>query len=216
MATKLEEKKTATKKETVKKENTDSDTIAILMKEIADLKKQITSDRPSEKTPTTPSNRNIKVITMLEGTSVLSTNKDPKVKSKKYIFNGFGESNLIRFNDMVDVLSNFLSCFEDGEFIIDKKQDAIDLDVEYIYEDILNFKAMQKLIKLEQYSDADTILSMSKDMQENIANIIAIKMAEGEKYDMNVVSQLEENGLKITEIANAIRGYLKDEEEEDK
>ena len=51
MATKLEEKKTATKKETVKKENTDSDTIAILMKEIADLKKQITSDRPSEKTP---------------------------------------------------------------------------------------------------------------------------------------------------------------------
>lgn len=216
MATKLEEKKTATKKETVKKENTNSDTIAILMKEIADLKKQITSDRPSEKTPTTPSNRNIKVITMLEGTSVLSTSKDPKVKSKKYIFNGFGDSNLIRFNDMSDVLSNFLNYFEDGAFIIDKKQDAIDLDVEYIYEDILNLKAMQKLIKLEQYSDADTILSMSKDMQENIANIIATKMAKGEKYDMNVISQLEANGLKITEIANAIKGYLKDEEEEDK
>lgn len=160
------------------------------------------------------SNKNIKVTSLVSHMYVLSTSTGAN-RVKIYKFSRFGESINIRFNDMVDILSNasFIRAFENGELIINNREDAVSLDMEYLYDDAMKTKELQSLIKAEQFSDVEVILNLSKSMQDSIAHIIAERMADGERYDMNIVKELENNGLKIMDIYEATVGYRKDEEE---
>jgi len=158
------------------------------------------------------SNRNIRVTSLMGHDFILSTSDDIKNKGKTFKFSKFGQSMSIRFNDMLDILRIFIDRFEAGKVIIERKQDAIDLDVEYLYDLALTKEKVQDLVELKQESDVDVILDMSKEMQENICGLISTKITGGFKYDMNLIKRLEDNGLKISKTAEAIKGFNADEQ----
>ena len=115
----------------------------VLKKELEILKQQISSLTNGGMTivnNTNASNRNIKVISMASHKVVL------RIKNGFISFNGYGQMKVIRFNDMLDILSSNSSLFEEGILVFASRDDAVDLDIEYIYDDNLSQKAFNELI----------------------------------------------------------------------
>lgn len=208
------DKSTQPKKTATKVEQPKSNEVEELRKQLNTLMAQVNQQPQAVEQPkSNVANRNVKVTSLVGNDFVLKTSIDGQKRGKVFVFEHFGDTKLIRMNDMVDILSGFLKYFEDGYVIIDNKEDAIELDVEYIYDEILTCDKMKELLKLNSYDDVDKILNMNQEMQENIAGIIADNIANGTKYDMNIISTLEKRGLNILKTSEAVEGYLKDESE---
>lgn len=143
--------------------------------------------------------RTVKVISMIENTYNLSTQKFGR--GKVYTFNGFGTTHNIKFTDMQDILSIYGHQFEEGYAVLSDKKDYDDLGIGYIYDTVLDFDKMKKITNLESKEAVDIILNMSEDMQDRIVDIIATNIANGVSYDYNKIKKLEDNGLAITKVA---------------
>lgn len=147
--------------------------------------------------------RSVKVISLLP--NVYNLNTQPYGKGgKTYTFNGFGESHMIKFNDMQDILGLYLPQFEKGYAVLTNKQDYEDLGVGYIFDEVLNQEKVEKLVKLENDSAVNTIIGMEEDMQEKIIGVIANNIANGVSYDYNKIKKLEDEGLQINELVELI------------
>ena len=224
----MESKKNETKKKTTKKKNKDetvvlkkdnkeiSEVVDVsendsLKQEIELLKQQIASLSNGGMTivnnTSASTNKNIKVISMASHKVVL------KIKNGFVNFNGYGQVKVIRFNDMLDVLSSNSSLFEDGTLVFSNRDDAVDLDIEYIYDNNLNQKSFNKIISLETQEDVDLIKGLPKEKRYNIAEIIATNIAKNKDCDLNKVKQLDDIGLKISAMADDLKKYYKDTEE---
>jgi len=224
----MESKKNETKKKTTKKKNKDetvvlkkdnkeiSEVVDVsendsLKQEIELLKQQIASLSNGGMTivnnTSASTNKNIKVISMASHKVVL------KIKNGFVNFNGYGQVKVIRFNDMLDVLSSNSSLFEDGTLVFSNRDDAVDLDIEYIYDNNLNQKSFNKIISLETQEDVDLIKGLPKEKRYNIAEIIATSIAKNKDCDLNKVKQLDDIGLKISAMADDLKKYYKDTEE---
>lgn len=148
--------------------------------------------------------RTVKVVSMLPHTYVLSVKSNPKEKGRTYVFDKFGEVKNIRFSDMVEIVNNYNSQFEKGYAILTSQKDYEDLGVGYIYNEVMNKEAVERLISLVDDNAVDTILNMDKDTAERFVALIARKMSEGYNYDFNKIKELEKNGYDIDEMSNLI------------
>lgn len=147
--------------------------------------------------------RSVKVISLLP--NVYNLNTQPYGKGgKTYTFNNFGESHMIKFNDMQDILALYLPQFEKGYAVLTNKQDYEDLGVGYIFDEVLSQEKVEKLVKLDNDNAVDTIISMKEDMQEKIIGIIANNIVNGISYDYNKIKKLEDAGLQVNELAELI------------
>ena len=147
--------------------------------------------------------RTIKVISLLPNVYNLST--QPLGKGKLYQFKGFGDSHMIKFGDMQDILSLYLNQFEKGYAVLTNKQDYEDLGIGYIFDEVMSKEKVEKLVKLENQNAVDAILNMEEDMQDKIIGIIANKIADGYSYDYNRIKALEDAGLEINELVDLIQ-----------
>ena len=147
--------------------------------------------------------RTIKVISLLPNVYNLST--QPLGKGKLYQFKSFGDSHMIKFGDMQDILALYLNQFEKGYAVLTNKQDYEDLGIGYIFDEVMSKEKVEKLVKLENQNAVDAILNMEEDMQDKIIGIIANKIADGYSYDYNRIKALEDAGLEINELVDLIQ-----------
>ena len=147
--------------------------------------------------------RTIKVISLLPNVYNLST--QPLGKGKLYQFKSFGDSHMIKFGDMQDILALYLNQFEKGYAVLTNKQDYEDLGIGYIFDEVMSKEKVEKLVKLENQNSVDAILNMEEDMQDKIIGIIANKIADGYSYDYNRIKALEDAGLEINELVDLIQ-----------
>lgn len=147
--------------------------------------------------------RTIKVVSLLPNVYNLST--QPLGKGKLYQFKNFGDSHMIKFGDMQDILSLYLTQFEKGYAVLTNKQDYEDLGIGYIFDEVMGKEKIENLVKLENKNAVDAILNMEEDMQEKIIGIIANKIADGYSYDYNRIKSLEDGGLEINELVDLIK-----------
>lgn len=201
--------KTSTTKSANDEKNKDEnlDLIKQMQKQIEQLQSQLT-EAQSQPNVVVQSNsditRTVKVVSMLPHTYVLSVKSNPKEKGRTYVFDKFGESKNIRFSDMVEIVNNYNSQFEKGYAILTSKKDYEDLGIGYVYDEVMNKEAVERLVSLVDDNAVDTILNMDKDTAERFVALIARKMSEGYNYDFNKIKELEKNGYDIDEMSNLI------------
>jgi hypothetical protein len=201
--------KTSTTKSANDEKNKDEnlDLIKQMQKQIEQLQSQLAKAQ-SQPNVVVQSNsditRTVKVVSMLPHTYVLSVKSNPKEKGRTYVFDKFGEVKNIRFSDMVEIVNNYNSQFEKGYAILTSQKDYEDLGVGYIYNEVMNKEAVERLISLVDDNAVDTILNMDKDTAERFVALIARKMSEGYNYDFNKIKELEKNGYDIDEMSNLI------------
>lgn len=201
--------KTSTTKSANDEKNKDEnlDLIKQMQKQIEQLQSQL-AQAQSHPNVVVQSNsditRTVKVVSMLPHTYVLSVKSNPKEKGRTYVFDKFGEVKNIRFSDMVEIVNNYNSQFEKGYAILTSQKDYEDLGIGYIYNEVMNKEAVERLISLVDDNAVDTILNMDKDTAERFVALIARKMSEGYNYDFNKIKELEKNGYDIDEMSNLI------------
>lgn len=201
--------KTSTTKSANDEKNKDEnlDLIKQMQKQIEQLQSQL-AQAQSQPNVVVQSNsditRTVKVVSMLPHTYVLSVKSNHKEKGRTYVFDKFGEVKNIRFSDMVEIVNNYNSQFEKGYAILTSQKDYEDLGIGYIYNEVMNKEAVERLISLVDDNAVDTILNMDKDTAERFVALIARKMSEGYNYDFNKIKELEKNGYDIDEMSNLI------------
>lgn len=145
------------------------------------------------------SNRTVSVISTVPNMYSLSTGE--MGTGKIYRFPKFGHKEKIKYKDMIDILSVYGHQFEKGMAIFENRQDAIDLDMEDVFDQVLNTEQLTSLVELKHDEAVDIILNMDERIQENVVIMIGKKLFEGFEYDYNKIKKLEEAGLKINEYA---------------
>lgn len=210
----FEEKKTkkdkdleAELKQTKQEKEAMNDTLLALQKQLNELQNKLNEKEDSGNQVVIKQNgdltRTIKVISLLPNVYNLST--QPLGKGKLYQFKGFGDSHMIKFGDMQDILSLYLNQFEKGYAVLTNKQDYEDLGIGYIFDEVMDKEKIEKLVKLENQSSVDAILDMEEDMQDKIVGIIANKIADGYSYDYNRIKALEDAGFEINELVELVQ-----------
>lgn len=145
--------------------------------------------------------RTIKVTSLLPNLYVLPIDG----KENTYVFREFGQSMLIPFTDMQKIISKYLKQFENGYAILSCQKDYDDLQIGYVYDNVLSKEQFEQVVKLEDENSIDIILGMESDMQEKIINMIARDIINGVNYDYNKIQILKQNGLDIDEVVDMIR-----------
>ncbi len=146
--------------------------------------------------------RTVKVTCLIDNTYNLST--EPLGGGKAFTFKKFGETKNIMFTDMQKILEIYKKDFEIGRAILGSKKDYEDLNLGYAYDKVLTLDKMEELISLNDKESIDIILEMNEDMQDDVMNLIAERMAKGESYDYNRIKELEDEGFELTKLAKML------------
>lgn len=196
--------------EELKKVQSENNMLSEMLKKMQEQIEELQKQQSNKKDETSPViikqngdlTRTIKVVSLLPNVYNLST--QPYGKGKVYQFFKFGDSQMIKFSDMQDILAIYVNQFEKGYAVLTNKEDYEDLGIGYIYDSVLNQEKVEKLIKLETNDAVDAIVNMEDDMAEKIVGVIANKIADGYQYDYNKIKKLEDNGFQINELVEII------------
>lgn len=146
--------------------------------------------------------RSIRVTSLVPYMINLKTQSTGKKDGNRiYAFTKYGESKAIPFLDLQKIVSIQESFFEDGRVILQNKEDYDSLLIGNVYGNIITKEKIDAISELTSKEDIDIILSLSGEMKEAVARLIAEKMNNGFAYDFNKIRLLRENGLNIEEIA---------------
>ncbi len=183
-----------------------NETLIALQKQLAELQSKIEGKEENSQVVIKQNGdltRTVKVVSLLPNVYNLST--QPLGRGKLYQFNRFGDSHMIKFSDMQDILAIYLNQFEKGYAVLTNKQDYEDLGIGYIFDEVMDKEKIEQLVKLDTQDSVDIIIDMEEDMQEKIIGIIANRIAEGASYDYNKIKKLEDAGLEINELVELIQ-----------
>ncbi len=185
------------------------DMMATYAKQIEELQKQLdakNSENEIFKTEDSANhNKMIKVTSMLNNTYNLTTTKRG-VGGRTYTFEKYGQTIPIRYKDLLDIVSLYSDQFEKGWVILSKKQDYIDLDVGYMYDDIFDKNKLEKIISLKTKGDVDIILELEDVMLDSVLSLIAERISKGFNYDFNILEMLKQE----TDINDYINAFNED------
>lgn len=154
------------------------------------------------------SNRKIKVVSCLHCWLNLTT--EEKGGGIKFEFPHFGYKHNIRFETLEKCVHNHRACAERGDFYICDPEAVAELDLSDAYSNLYNVDEIENIIQLKNgENDVDKIVGMSKfdkykneyvdtEMRDNAIKKIAENIANGEKYDLNLIASLtEKTGVDI-------------------
>ena len=146
------------------------------------------------------SSKKVKVINLMHNPLNLAT--EPNGKGRVYTFKNYGDSKLIKYDDLVEIVSAYPNTMEQGfAYICDKEAvEALGLTSEY--EKLFDKKTMDKLIWLREEADLNLFLGMNKNLQESTAVEIAKLLNANERIDYNYIRAIKDKtGIDIEQIA---------------
>lgn len=201
--------------ETPKVEPNNDDIIKALMEQIkqqnermAELQAQIDNARV-QTTPIQPqqdeyTTKKIKVVNLLNYPLNLST--EGRGKGKKFSFAKRGDSRLIKYDDLCEILTSCPKFIKNGYcYIADAK--AIEmLDLEEEYKNIVPPEVMEQIPYLREEYLVDIFISLNRTVQDSYATEIAKNINKGYKIDLNYIGRInDEVGIDIQEIARDLK-----------
>lgn len=202
---KVEEKKT---------DNNQDELIKKLMAQIeaqnvkmAEMQQQI----ESKSQPVVVSNNNesirgkkVKVVNFMQNPLNIST--EPNGGGRTYSFKNYGDSRLIKFDDLADIVASYPYTMEHGLAYICDKEVVKELGLEDEYAKLFDKDKMDKVVKLREEADLDLFLGMDINLQESAAKRIAELINANERMDYNYLRTIKEKtGIDIEEIAKELK-----------
>lgn len=207
------------KKENVNETELENET---LKKQIAEMQKQFAEmqeklNNPIQENKSELYSRKINVISLLPNQASLCTERYGG--GKTFVFNGYGASRKIRFDELeklVNVTKEIAtdtqlsgiptSFFERGEFYIADAEAVAELGLEEFYTNILDKKKIDEIVALDSEVSTHLFEGASKDIKDNIVKMIVDKIVDGYNYDLNKLSKISEiYGKDLNDLASKVK-----------
>ena len=190
---------------------TNNDALAEALAEIERLKAQNEelSKANSQSTPiiiqrNSPSSKKVKCINMLHHPVGVST--EPWGQGRVYYFEKYGQSILIKFDDLISIVSSYPNTMEQGHIYIDDPQAVEELGLTEEYKQIYNQNNIDKMSAMDSDECVELFVKAQKDIQESVAVDIAKNMANGKEYDRNILNKVKDaTGKDIVKLSEDIR-----------
>lgn len=208
----------------VKTENQD-DIIKKLMAQLeeqnakmAEMQKQIESNNKPQTVVVNNDNTNmrskkVKVVNLMQNPLNIST--EPNGGGRIFTFNKYGDSRIIKFDDLADIVSAYPYTMEHGLAYICDKEVVEELGLAEEYKKLFDKEKMDKVIWLREESDLDLFLGMDINLQESAAKRIAELINANEKMDYNYLRTIKEKtGIDIEQIAKELKDLQRKPNEE--
>lgn len=216
---------TNTKKVETKVENNQDDIIKKLMEQIAEqnakmaeMQKQIENNNAptvvvSNDNSSVIRGKKIKVINLMQNPLNIAT--QPNGRGRVYSFRNYGDSRLIKFDDLADIVASYPYTMEHGLAYICDKEAVEELGLSEEYTKLFDKERMDKVVWLREESDLDLFLGMDKNLQESVAIRIAELMNANERMDYNYLRTIkEQTGIDIEAIAKELKELQRKPEDE--
>lgn len=203
----IEEVKTKTRaKKTEDKPNYD-EIIAQLMTKIESLESDL-KDKPKER-ELIYSGKKIKCVNLMHNMVNIATEEDGL--GKVYTFKDYGDSQMIKFDDLANIVNNYPNTMENGLVYIADKQAVEELGLAEDYANLYDKKTLDKIIRLHDNTDVDMLLGISnKELLESTIRAIAERINQKESYDYNHLNRIKvESGYDVLKIAEDLSKLIK-------
>ena len=215
------------KKEVEKKEVSQEDIIKQLMEQLAEqnakmaeMQKQIEEKSVPQtvvvnnESSSAMRGRKIKVINLMHNPLNIAT--QPNGRGRVYSFRNYGDSRLIKFDDLADIVASYPYTMEHGLAYICDKEAVEELGLSDEYTKLFDKERMDRVVWLREESDLDLFLGMDINLQESAARRIAELMNANERMDYNYLRTIKENtGIDIEAIAKELKELQRKPDDEE-
>lgn len=203
----IEEVKTKTRAKKVEEKLNYDEIIAQLMNKIESLESEL-KDKPVKSEPIHVGKK-IKCINLMHNMVNVATEEDGL--GKVYSFKDYGDSQMIKFDDLANIVNNYPNTMENGLIYIADKQAVEELGLAEDYAKLYDKKTLDKIIRLRDSSDVDMLLGISnKELLESTIRAIAERINQNEFYDYNNLNRIKvESGYDIVKIAEDLSKLIK-------
>lgn len=158
--------------------------------------------------------KKVKVINLMQNPLNIAT--QPNGKGRLYSFKKYGDSRLIKFDDLADIVAAYPYTMEHGLAYICDKEVVKELGLSDEYSKLFDKETMDRVIWLKEESDLDLFLGMDINLQESAARSIAEKLNANERMDYNYLRIIKEKtGIDIEAIANELKDLQRKPEDEE-
>ena len=148
--------------------------------------------------------KKVKVVNLMQNPLNLST--EPNGMGRIFTFNKYGDSKLIKFDDLADIVASYPYTMEHGLAYICDKEVVEELGLADDYAKLFDKERMDKVVKLREESDLDLFLGMDVNLQESAARRIAELINANERMDYNYLRTIKEKtGIDIEAIAKELK-----------
>lgn len=215
------------KKEIEKKEVSQEDIIKQLMEQLAEqnakmaeMQKQIEEKSVPQtvvvnnESSSAMRGRKIKVINLMHNPLNIAT--QPNGRGRVYSFRNYGDSRLIKFDDLADIVASYPYTMEHGLAYICDKEAVEELGLSDEYTKLFDKERMDRVVWLREESDLDLFLGMDINLQESTARRIAELMNANERMDYNYLRTIKEKtGIDIEAIAKELKELQRKPDDEE-
>ena len=148
--------------------------------------------------------KKIKVINLMHNPLNIST--EPNGRGRVYTFKNYGDTKLIKYDDLVEIISSYPNTMEKGCAYICDKEAVESLGLSEEYKNLFDKETMDKIVWLREETDLDLFLGMDRNLQESMALEIAKLLNANEKIDYNYLREIKnKTGIDIEEIADNLK-----------
>ena len=176
---------------------------------MAEMQKQIENNNQPQTVVVNNENNSIrgkkvKVVNLMQNPLNISTEQNGN--GRVYSFKNYGDSRLIKFDDLADIVASYPYTMEHGLAYICDKEVVEELGLTDDYAKLFDKERMDKVVKLREESDLDLFLGMDINLQESAARRIAELINANERMDYNYLRTIKEKtGIDIEAIAKELK-----------
>lgn len=175
---------------------------------MAEMQKQIENSKSQTVIVNNENNairgRKVKVVNLMQNPLNIST--EPNGGGRIFSFTRYGESRLIKFDDLADIVSAYPYTMEHGLAYICDKEVVEELGLADDYAKLFDKETMDKVVWLREEADLELFLGMDKNLQESAAKRVAELINANERMDYNYLRTIKENtGIDIEAIAKELK-----------
>lgn len=189
-------KKTTTPKKDTKVENTDMKELMEQMKKLMEQNEALKSevDNIKQATPHYVSaapqtvDREISFVSLFPGILNLST--QGLGQGQLYTFTEFGQVHLIPYSEAKLILKNQAHLAKEGYFYVDDAELVKNSQLATAYKTILDQKSFESLFETSPAAFSKIFKGIPEAQRESFADMIVLKLYNGEKIDMNIVQEV--------------------------
>ena len=158
--------------------------------------------------------KKIKVVNLMCNPLNIST--EPNGRGRVYAFKEYGDTKLIKYDDLVEIVSSYPNTMEKGYAYICDKDAVESLGLTEEYKSLFDKNTMDKIIWLRSETDLELFLGMDDYLQESVAIKIAELLNANERIDYNYLRIIKDKtDLDIEKIANDLKDMTKKSSDED-
>lgn len=187
-------------KEELKRKN--DELAEMLLKLQAQVTMLATSGMPQQKENSLVGKK-IKCINLMHNPLNVST--EPLGRGKVFEFQKYGDTKLIKFDELSDIVASYPNTMEQGLLYIANPEAVEELGLSDEYVDVVPKELLDTLVYLRRDMDVDVFVSLPRTMQDSIAVEIARLINVNETIDLNRLKKIkDETGIDIDAISKAV------------